>query len=184
MSFKTLSSEFINQHPYFTARKDSYQTPSGKIVDPYFVIEVPVSVVAMAITEERQVLLIKQFRYPVDNILTELPAGFIDPSEQPQQAIERELLEETGYGFSSFHYLGITAANPGVLNNFTHMYLAMGGKKITGQQLDQNEEIEIILKSMEEVKVMLHHNEFIQSMHALCLFYGFSFIEKNEQGVV
>jgi len=179
LSFKKLSSEYINKHPYFTARIDSYQTPSGKIVDPYYVVEIPTSVVAMAITENNEVILIKQYRYPVNDMMIELPGGFIDPSEQPQQAIQRELVEETGYSFSSIYYLGITTANPGVLNNYTHMFIASGGKKTASQQLDKNEEIEILLKSLDEVKLMLQHNEIRQSMHALCLFYGFNYIERN-----
>ncbi|MEJ7626784.1 MAG: NUDIX hydrolase [Ferruginibacter sp.] len=179
MSFKKLSSEYINKHSYFTARKDSYQTPSGKIVDPYFVVELPASVVAMALTEDNKVIFVKQYRYPVNEVLIELPGGFIDPGEQPQQAIQRELLEESGHVFESYHYLGITAANPGILNNYTHMFLASGGKKIAAQQLDSNEEIEILFYSLEDVSSMLHHQDIQQSMHALCLFYGLSFLEKN-----
>ena len=179
MSFKTLSSEYINQHPYFTARKDSYQTPDGKMVDPYYVLELPPCVAAMAITDSNEIILVKQYRHPIKQKLIELPGGFIDAREQPQQAITRELLEETGYTFSFFHYLGLTAANPGVLNNFTHLFLATGGKKTAMQSLDANEEIEIIIKPLAEVKQMLMNNEIIQSMHALCLFYGFQYLDKE-----
>ena len=179
MSSKILSSEYISQHQYFTARKDSYQTAGGKIVEPYFVVELPTSAAAMAITEDNEVIMVKQYRHPLNEYILEIPGGFIDAGEQPQAAIERELLEETGYTFSSFHYLGITAANPGLLNNFTHLFLAQGGKKTAAQSLDANEEIEIILKPLQEVKLMLLHNEIKQSMHALCMFYAFEFLERQ-----
>ena len=133
----------------------------------------------MAITEDNEVIFVKQFRYPLNEMLIEVPGGFIDAGEQPMQGIERELLEETGYSFSSFHYLGITAANPGVLNNYTYLFLALGGKKTANQSLDDNEEIEIILKPIEEAMAMLMHNEIKQSMHALCMFYAFEFMKKN-----
>jgi len=179
VSSKILSSEYISQHQYFTARKDSYQTAGGKIVEPYFVVELPTSAAAMAITEDNEVIMVKQYRHPLNEYILEIPGGFIDAGEQPQAAIERELLEETGYTFSSFHYLGITAANPGLLNNFTHLFLAQGGKKTAAQSLDANEEIEIILKPLQEVKLMLLHNEIKQSMHALCMFYAFEFLERQ-----
>ncbi len=176
MATINLHSEYIQQHPYFTARKDRYQTEKGKIVDPYYVVELPASVVAMAITEKKEVIMVKQYRHPVNEILTELPGGFMDEGEQPQQAILRELQEETGYTFSSTHYLGFTAANPGVLNNYTHMFIAFGGIKTAEQYLDANEEIDLLFKSLPEVKMMMQHNEIRQSMHALCLHVGFDFL--------
>lgn len=180
MSSKILTSRYLSDHPYFRARVDSYQTSSGKIVDPYFVVELPPSVVVMGITEDNEVLVVRQYRHPVQEYLIELPGGFIDNDETPQLAAEREMLEETGYSFSFFHYLGFSAANPGVLNNFSHFFVARGGKKAAEQSLDQNEEIEVISMPLDEVKVKLYHGEFRQSLHALCLFYGFDFLDKNK----
>lgn len=179
MSHKILSTEYISRHRFFTARKDSYQTPAGKIVDPYFVVEIPASVTAMAITENNEVILIRQYRYPVNEMVLEIPGGFMDEFEDPQKAVERELLEETGYSFSHIHYLGNTLANPGVLNNYTHMFLATGGKKTASQSLDENEEIEVLLKPLEAVREMLGKNEIKQSMHALCLFHAFQFLDRQ-----
>jgi len=174
MAVKIISTEYISNHQYFTARKDAYQLESGKKVDPYFVVEMPPSATAMAITENNEVILISQYRHPVGEALLELPGGFIEKDEDKTIAIRRELLEETGYEFNEVFHLGNISANPGVLNNYTDLFLAVGGKKIQLQNLDDNEEIEIILKPLEEVRQLLNQCKFKQSMQALCLFYGFS----------
>lgn len=177
MKANVLSSEYISNHPYFTARRDRYQMPSGKIVDPYFVVELPPSIVVMGITTRQEVILVKQYRHPVAEVLLELPGGFIDKGETPEKAAVREMLEETGYRFSQFHALGVSFPNPGVLNNVCHFYLAIGGEKVAEQQLDPNEEIEIVYRALPEVRNMLMQSEFRQSLHALCLFYAFHFMD-------
>jgi len=173
MNWKTLSTSYISQHQYFTARQDRCEMPDGQIVDPYFVVELPESVCAMAVTENNEVILAKQYRHPISETLLEIPGGFIDKDESPDTAIERELLEETGYAFSKFDYLGKVAANPGALNNYTHLYLARGGKKISAQALDHNEEIEVLKVSLAEMRRMLQQNEIKQALHLACVFYAF-----------
>ena len=178
MLFKTLSKKYINSHPYFTARQDAYETPTGKIVDPYFVVELPECVLALAITKENEVLLIEQYRHAIQEQSIEFPGGFIDKNETPETAINRELREETGYSFSAFQYLGKTYSNPGVLTNATHLFVATGGEKTAEQSLDANEEITVILKPLEEVKKMVQTYQFKQSMHELCFYRATEFLNK------
>jgi ADP-ribose pyrophosphatase len=173
MSVKTISTEYISNHPYFTARKDKYETPAGLVVEEYFVVEMPDSACAMAITAEGYFVLVNQYRHPIGQMSLELPGGFVDANEPKEKAIARELLEETGYAFSEIICLGKTYSNPGVLNNATHLFLATGGVKVATQLLDENEEIEIVLKTKEEVETLLDNGAFKQSMHELCLMKGF-----------
>jgi ADP-ribose pyrophosphatase len=173
MNWKKLSSKYLSNHIYFTAREDKCQRPDGQIVEPYFVVEMPPSVCAMAVTEDNEVVLVRQYRHAIGETILEIPGGFIDKDEDVEKAIARELLEETGYEFTRFDYLGKIAANPGMLDNFTHLYLARGGKKIAAQQLDHNEDIELLTMPVEEFRSILHKNEIVQSLHMACVFYAF-----------
>ncbi len=172
MKWKILASEYLSRHQYFTARKDKCETPDGKIIDEYFVVELPTTVCAVAITEEEQVLMVRQYRHPIQETILEIPGGFVDKDESPQQAILRELKEETGYEFSSVIEVGKIAANPGVLDNFTYLFLAKGGKKTGDQKLDNNEILEVEKISVKELKELFLENKIVQSLHNNCIFYA------------
>ncbi len=180
MSVQIISSSYLSNHRYFKARKDKYKTKTGKIIEEYFVVEMPSSACAVAITETNEIILIKQYRHGIAKDVIELPGGFVDDNEPKEKAIARELLEETGYQFSEIISLGVTYANPAVLSNSTFLFLAKGGKKIASQHLDDDEEIEIILKSMDEVKEMIGYGLFLQSMHELCLRKAIEYVEENK----
>lgn len=172
MKWKILTSEYLSNHQYFTARKDKCETAEGKIIDEYFVVELPTTVCAVAITEEGEVLMVRQYRHPIREVILEIPGGFIDKGETPEEAMLRELKEETGYEFSSIKNVGKVAANPGVLDNFTYLFVAHGGKETSAQSLDANEELEVEKISLQELKELFLNNKIVQSLHANCIFYA------------
>ena len=143
------------------------------MVDPYYVYEFPEWVTAVALTEDGKFIFERQYRHALGLTMMEIPGGCVDKEDKSlEEAIARELKEETGYVFNSFEYLGKTSANPSTNSNLMHFYLAKGGRKVAEQALDQHEEIEVHLLELEEVKHLLKSNQIVQSMHATALFYA------------
>ena len=176
--WKKLSSEYIIKHKYFNARKDVCELPDGRKVDPYFVMEIPLSVCALAITADDKVIMIKQYRHAVNDILLEIPGGFVDEGEDMPTAVKRELMEETGYAFEEVMELGKVFSNPGILSMDTYLFVATGGKKVADQSFDPNEDIEMEFVSLDEVITMLKENKIPQALHSTCIFYALSKLGK------
>lgn len=173
MKWKTLSSEYLFKDTWFTVRKDTCEKPDGKIIMPYYVYEFPTWVSAVALTEDNKVVMVKQYRHAIEETIIEIPGGCVDDDDPDfQHAVARELKEETGYEFSSYEYLGKISPNPSTNNNWMHMFLATGGKKVSEQSLDHNEEIEVVLLSIDELKQLLQSHEIKQAMHVTTIFYA------------
>lgn len=173
LDWELLSSDYLYRDGWFTARKDRCRMPSGKIVDPYYVLEYPDWVNAVAVTAQGEILLIRQYRHALGKTILEIPGGCMDASDKdPAEAMHRELLEETGYRFDALEPLGAVSPNPSTNTNLTHMFLATEGRKVQGQHLDPNEEIDVLTFRPDEVMKLLEENQIVQSLHATCLFYA------------
>lgn len=173
MNWKLLSSNYLFKDTWLTMRADRCEKPDGKIIDPYYVYEFPNWVTAVALTKENKIIMVRQYRHALGETLMEIPGGCVDASDSSyEEAIARELLEETGYTFDSYELLGKTSANPSTNSNIMHMYLAKGGVLVKEQELDDGEDIEVHLLTIEEVKQLIRNNQLMQSMHVTALLYA------------
>ncbi len=173
MKWKILSSEYLFNDRWFKVRKDVCESPEGKIIDPYYVYEFPTWVGVVPVTENAEVVMVKQYRHALGEVCIEIPGGCVDDTDTSfEEAAAREVREETGYSFSSFEYLGRISANPSTNTNLLHMFLARGGVKTGEQNLDHNEEIEVQLLSIAELKDLIRENKIVQSMHVTCIMYA------------
>jgi 8-oxo-dGTP pyrophosphatase MutT (NUDIX family) len=145
--------------------------PNGNIKDEYYVLEYPTWVNMVAITEDNQVIFVKQYRHGASQIMVELPAGVVEENEDPEIAARRELLEETGYAFDDISYVCELYANPATSGNLTYTYLLTGGRKVQEQELDPSEDIDVVLMDLEDAKLFLFDNKIGQALHTSALFY-------------
>jgi 8-oxo-dGTP pyrophosphatase MutT (NUDIX family) len=146
--------------------------PNGNVVPAFYVNEYPDWVNAFALTKDNKVVMVKQYRHGVGEVGVELPGGVAEDGETPEQAVRREMKEETGFEFESVEYLGKISANPSTTNNYMHMFLATGGDKVAEQQLDETEEVDVELMSIQEVKNLIKENKIVQSLHVNCMLYA------------
>ena len=173
MKWKVLESEYLfKDGPWLTIRKDKCELPNGNIMPAFYVQEYPDWASAFALTKDNKVVMINQYRHGIEKITTEVPGGVVDEGEEPAAAIQRELLEETGYQFESIEFLGRVCANPSTGDNYMHMFLAKGGEKVAEQKLDHSEDVAVVIYSMDEVKQLLKDNKIVQSLHVSCIFYA------------
>jgi ADP-ribose pyrophosphatase len=96
----------------------------------------------VALDAQRQVCLLRQYRYVADGWIWELPAGKLEPGEPPLQTAQRELIEEAGVSASHWASLGTALSSPGVFGEILHLFLATGLEPQTVAH-EQSEIIEV-----------------------------------------
>ena len=120
---KTVASEVLFEGRIVRLKLDRAEIPNGKIVSRE-VVEHPGGVAVLPLDEDGMVTLVRQYRYPFHEVVTELPAGKLEYGEEPEPAARRELEEEIGVQAGALRYLGYLYASPGFCTEKLHMYLA------------------------------------------------------------
>ena len=164
--WKTLSSEYLIQRPWLTARRDSVELPDGRVHPEYYVLEYPAWVNVIAVTPENRFVMIEQYRHGLGDVFIELVAGVVEDGEEPQAAARRELLEEAGYAGGDWELLTVLSQNPSTTTNLTYCYLARGVVKVADQHLDATEDIAVHLLTEAEVRNLLARDAIKQSLMA------------------
>lgn len=139
----------------------------------FFVLHSPMWVNVLPITEEGEVLLIRQYRLGQEDFTLEIPGGLVEPTEAPDVAAQRELLEETGYGQGRLSLLGRIQPNPATHDNWCYSYLSQGVRRLGEQQLDATEEVELRVTPLEEIPGLIREGEISHSLVLNAFLYYF-----------
>ena len=148
----------------FKVREDFCKRESDGAEHNFFVIESPDWVDIIALTKEKAIVLIEQFRHGTQEITLEIPGGMVDEGEQAEKTVRRELLEETGYSSNEFIFLGKSRPNPAIQTNWIYHYLALNCKKTEETAFDEHESVITKLVPLAEIDNLIKGGEITHSL--------------------
>lgn len=179
--WRILKSHYTYQDKWLTVRSDTCLREDGRIIDPYHIIEAYEYVSITALTDEGNVVLIREYRHGAGQVTIGLPGGQAEPGETNiEDVARRELLEETGYACDRLIRVGRCYANWATQNNQLSIYLGFGAKRVADQNLDPTEDIEVFEKPYSEF-ADYENNGAQVSHHAANLFYVERYFAKHPE---
>ena len=172
--WKILSSTHLRDR----IRLDQCELPNGKVIEGT-VFEFRNWVTVLGLTKQQEVVLIRQYRHGAQKVIVELPGGVMDAEEEsPLFAARRELQEETGYTSDRLIQVGCVSPNPAIQTNLIYSFLALDAEKVSNQHLDEAEEIEVLLKPLDDVVTMAKNGELFQTMQVSTVFFTLAYLNR------
>ena len=170
MNFKRIKSQSLYKGKVFDHQVDEIEYESGSKGIREIIIH-PGGAVVVPIKNDGKIILVKQFRYPLQKTLIELPAGKLDKGEDPLVCAVRELEEETGYKAKEIKKLGAIYTAPGYCTEILHIYSAKG--LIAGDHHREEGEygMEVLELSLNEIETMINNGEITDSKTIVGIYY-------------
>ncbi len=168
-----LEKRIENDFNFFQVLKEKYINPRNKKEVFFYHLKLSDWTIVIPETENKKIVMVKQFRPGAKKYFYEFPGGLIDKNENPIDAAKRELLEETGYFSDKFELLNVSYPLPAFQTSKCYIYLAKNVKKIKDTlKLDDGEDIEVFEEDIENIENMLYTNKLDNSIMALgfCLY--------------
>lgn len=147
---KTISTETIYEGRIIDLKIEEVELPNGKRSSRE-IIKHPGAVAIIAMTDEKKIVMVQQYRKALEKVIVEIPAGKLEKGEKPEHTAIRELEEETGYICESLTPLISFYTSPGFADELIHIYLANNlTKKENPASLDEDEFVDVVELTLEE----------------------------------
>lgn len=170
--WKTLRSRYLLRRWWINLREDHVVLPSGIELPEFHVVEYPDWVAVVCLTPAGEVVMVEQYRHGIEKASLELPAGSIEPGEDPLLAARRELREETGYAAERWSFIGKWAPEPSRHSNYAHLYLAEGATLRAPQKPEETEELAIRIVPATKVMRLAETGGIKHGIHLAALYWA------------
>jgi len=184
MSIKPELPQNLGSRLFFQGRKFQFEVnklrlPNG-VEGEWECIRHPGGALAVAITPEGKLVLVRQYRFAVKGRLFEFPAGTIEKGESPLSTIEREIEEETGYKAHQWQNIGKFPLAPGYSDEYIYAFLAQNLEQLPHPpNQDEDEDIEVVLMSPEELEEIIYRGSEVDAKSVSAYFLARRFLEQN-----
>lgn len=170
--WKTVLSRKCCENSWISVREDKVQLPSGDVLDSYIVINYCGAVGVLAI-EQDKILLVKQYRYPIDKFTLEIPAGALIGKDRASiiKSARVELLEEAGYSATSMKLFHKYHPSPGSSNELIHLVIAKGLSK-SNNILDKDQLFDVNWYSIKDVTKWINRGKITHSPTIIGVLFG------------
>ena len=178
--WRVVDSKIVIESPFFRLRCDQIELPDGTRVADYYVRESRGFAVVFAVTSDDRVVLVRQYKHGIGEVVLELPAGGIDPGEDPATCAARELAEETGYASEpdDFAHLRTFVLDPTGSTSRFHLYLARDARPVAKQKFDPLEDITIELATFDDVRRYVRDGEINVGSQTAAVYYALDTLDR------
>ena len=169
--WEKLASKTLASTRVFELQSTRFRHPVRAVERDFVVIRPPDWVNILALTPDHRLVLVKQFRFGIDDFSLEIPGGMMEPGEEPVATARRELREETGFAGASARVLGSVHPNPAIQSNRCHFVLVEQAMASAKQEWDADEEIEVTTLPVDEVLALARSGGITHGLVLDALFY-------------
>ena len=167
--WRRLTTRTLWESRWYDLRQDTVRTHTGATIT-YTYQDLPGAVVVVPVTPDRQVIMLRQYRYTVGEWCWELPGGGMSAAEEPVACAARELAEETGYVADRLELLGTVFPSNGISNERLHQFLALDVRLVPGAlEREPAELMSLHPMPLREAVALVHRNEARDAQAALAL---------------
>ncbi len=176
----TLNSKEIFKGRIIDVYLEEVELPNGK-TSTREIVKHPGAVAIIALTKDNKIVLVEQFRKPLERTLVEIPAGKVEKGEDPETTAKRELEEETGYTCEKLEPLISFYTSPGFADELVHLFIARDLVKLSeAAELDEDEFVEVMEVTMEEAQKLVESKRIYDAKTAFAVQY-LQLLERRER---